>query len=369
MSKILHCLPIMGLLILALLVGCGGGAGASSAQAPVLRVGTWNVYYGADLGGVVQALLLDEPEAVVAATTQAFATVQATDFARRAETIADEIVAHDLDLVGLQEAALWRTQSPADSIGPDSTPAQDVAFDFVALLLDRLAARGATYEVAVALDTLDAELPALDADGALLDVRLTDREVILVRRRGVFDGPAVQIDAVESGLYAAHLALPSGLPLPQGWAALEGRFDGRAFRFVSTHLEADVLEVRMAQIEELLAGPALQPLPTLLVGDFNADALSDGPGTPSGYALLVGGLHADAALGFPSVEAAATATRSAALDEPLDLLTQRVDLILVPADASFEVLDVGLLGAASQHFRGGLWPSDHLGVMAELRLP
>jgi hypothetical protein len=54
---------------------------------------------------------------------------------QRAEALADEIVRASPDLVGLQEAALFRTQIPAD--GP-ATPATNVSYDFIQILIDAL---------------------------------------------------------------------------------------------------------------------------------------------------------------------------------------------------------------------------------------
>jgi hypothetical protein len=67
----------------------------------------------------------------------------ANDFPARAEAIADEIAAAKPDLVGLQEATLYRTDVPPD--GP-ATRAETVALDFLATLEAALQARGLSYE-------------------------------------------------------------------------------------------------------------------------------------------------------------------------------------------------------------------------------
>jgi hypothetical protein len=59
--------------------------------------------------------------------------VQATDFFERAGAIADEIQQTGAALVGLQEAALWRTQFPGDSFLPGGgVPAIHVEYAFAA---------------------------------------------------------------------------------------------------------------------------------------------------------------------------------------------------------------------------------------------
>ena len=57
--------------------------------------------------------------------------------------IADEIVAADAAVVGLQEVTTWTTFAYNPQTGAVSNPT--VAYDFLDLLLDALAARGADY--------------------------------------------------------------------------------------------------------------------------------------------------------------------------------------------------------------------------------
>ncbi len=362
------------LVVLLLVCGCGlgGGPGLQRAEEPAdrkLRIATWNLYYGADLTDAVLAAAAGDPEAIVAAVSAAYAQVQATDFPKRAGVIADEIVAFGPDLVGLQEAVLWRTQAPSDTFTEGPTPATDVALDFVEILLQALAARGETYEVASSLETFDAELPRMNALGELEDVRITDREVILVRRPDDPEEPAVTIHDADSGLYAVHLVLPSGQAIPQGWVSVDAEFDGQPFRFVSTHLEADYQQIRLAQADELMNGPAAGVGAVYVAGDFNTDALAAGTGTAPAYDLLTSGALQDAAMGWLPAEEAGTATRSADLDDPLDVLTERIDFVLHNATGPFIVDDVHTLGNDAAHYVDGLWPSDHAGVAVTLDMP
>ncbi|KJY36300.1 endonuclease, partial [Streptomyces sp. NRRL S-444] len=128
-----------------------------------LRVMTRNLYLGADLAPVLAATT---PQGLVAAVTAVWANVQATNFPERAEALADEIAASDPHLVGLQEAVLWRSQTPA---GPGS--ATHVEYDFLQILLDELSARGKHYK-AVASVTVgsDFEAPRSTPSG-LQDIR------------------------------------------------------------------------------------------------------------------------------------------------------------------------------------------------------
>src|SRR5919109_3487500 len=82
--------------------------------------------------------------------------------------LAREIKRSKADLVGLQEVALWRKQTPSDggappiSPLPGATPATAVEQDFLAILRREL---GRSYRVVVVQEEFDAELP-VDADGS-----------------------------------------------------------------------------------------------------------------------------------------------------------------------------------------------------------
>ena len=94
---------------------------------------TRNLYLGTDLTPILTA---PSQPALFAAVAAAWAQVQSNDFPARAQALADEIAAAEPDLVGLQEAMLFRTDVPPD--GP-ATPAETVAYDFVDLLVAALA--------------------------------------------------------------------------------------------------------------------------------------------------------------------------------------------------------------------------------------
>lgn len=104
--------------------------------------------------------------------------VNKTDFPFRSKLLAAEVERTRPDLIGLQEVALWRR-------GPDglkdglATPATRVKYDFLALLRRALKRRGLQYRVGVRQQETDIEAPIEDC----FDVRLTIRDVILVRKR------------------------------------------------------------------------------------------------------------------------------------------------------------------------------------------
>ncbi len=349
---------VLGLLALltALLTGCG-------SPRPAVTVLTLNLYMGFD---AVALLERPTPPAVEAA----FAQVAASDPAARAAALAEEIAGEPPDLIALQEAVLYRTQAPGDLLRGSFAPnATAVAYDFVAILLEALAARGLTYAVAGAIDNVDVELPGIGRD-----IRLTDRDVILARTGP--DARGLAVSNVRPGRYAATFAAPGALgavPIARGWVAADVALDGTAFRFVTTTLEslevyADVAaEVQAAQAGELLAGPLAGPLPVVFAGDVGSAAAGRGFATPS-YERLIGSGLVDAwAAARPDADGF-TCCRAPGLDEPEASLDVRLDVVLYRGD--FEVRDARVVGNEPRTIAGAVrWPSDHAGVLVTLELP
>src|SRR5438309_1556053 len=124
---------IIGILTLVVtLLGCNGdhpssgttgdgtpGQGTTTVPTNILTVMTQNVDDGTDFGPIFGALTLATLTTVVADT---YSEVQASNIPERAATLAGEIAATQPDVVGLQEASLWRT-------GPSGGPATTVTFD------------------------------------------------------------------------------------------------------------------------------------------------------------------------------------------------------------------------------------------------
>ena len=165
-----------------------------------------------------------------------FAQVQATNFPERASALAAEIGRSRPLLVGLQEVSLFRS-GPVRPFGAPPS-ASTVQADYLAILQGALAARGLHYAPVAVATNADLEAPVLTAMG-LLDLRLTDRDVILART----DVPGFGILGTQSGNFAAALTLFVGLaltgllaPLPEATLAaivihaIWGMFDVAALR-------------------------------------------------------------------------------------------------------------------------------------------
>jgi endonuclease/exonuclease/phosphatase family metal-dependent hydrolase len=320
-----------------------------------VTVMTRNLYLGTDLNPIFGAPTLP---ALFAAVGAGWAQVQSNDFPARAEAVADEIAAAKPDLVGLQEAELYRTDVPPDG---SATPAENVAYDFIGLLVDALAQRGLSYEPVSVFNGTDIELPA--GLPPTLDVRFTDRVALLA---GTDEKTAdLKLSNPQFGTYPTALTLPTvagPITAPRGWVSVDVKLRGRSFRFINTHLEAFSPFVRNPQAAELLAGPAATNLPVVAVGDFNS-----GPGgDPTAYGILLGGGLSDA---WPSANGIGlTCCHATDLHNSSPALTKRVDLVLTRG--GLETVSADVVGEdPSDRTPTGLWPSDHAGVVATLRLP
>ena len=320
-----------------------------------VTVMTQNLYLGTDLNPIFGAPSLP---ALFAAVGAGWLQVQANDFPARAQVIADQIAAAQSDLVGLQEAELYRTDFPPDG---SATPAETVAYDFIQLLVDALAQRGLSYEPVAVFNGTDVELPA--GLPPTLDVRFTDRVTMLARTDE--KTADLKLSNPQAGTYptALHLNTVAGpITAPRGWVSVDVKIRGKSFRLVTTHLEAFSPLVRTAQAAELLAGPADTTLPVVAVGDFNS-----GPGTDFGaYNTMLGGGLSDA---WPGANGAGlTCCHATDLHNPSPTLTKRVDLVFTRG--GFETVAADVIGEEpGDRTASGLWPSDHAGVVATLRLP
>jgi len=343
-------------LALASLLSFVFATGSALSSESNLKVMTRNVYLGTDLSAVLAAKTFPEFLAAVAA---AFAEVQATNFPERAERLADEIQRNKPLLIGLQEVAMWRSQFPADfSPTPNATT---IEYDFVDLLLEALAERGLHYSPVIVASRADVEAPGLTANG-LKDYRLTMRDVILIQTNS--HGKNVKLSNIIEHQYAQNVVigtLAGPVVFTRGWATVDVTIDDMTFRFGNTHLEAFAESIRLAQAAELVAGPVNTELPVILTGDFNA-----APGTPT-YGLLASAGFRDAAAEEDGERAGLTCCQAANLRNAESTLHSRVDLVLFRGDVTSK--DVDRVGYREQDRTvSGLWPSDHAGIVARLKL-
>jgi endonuclease/exonuclease/phosphatase family metal-dependent hydrolase len=328
-----------------------------------LRVMTYNIYLGTDLDPVLAAG--SQADFLVAAV-QAYAELQETDFPARAGKIADQIAAVRPDVVGLDEAALWSVSSPAGA--PFA-----VQYDFLALVLDSLKARRLTYVAASADTTSDVTAPvptAFDDQGnptAFALVRFQDRDAILVRA-------GVQFRDAQHAKFAAFIPLTlldgTHTGLFRGWCSVRATVDGRTFRFVASHLEAEDAQVNFLQAEELLGLLQNASEPVIWAGDFNA-----GPGVAADfeatYDLVTGSGFADL---WPLARPRDPGLTNGPVDGvlvPSLSFTTRIDLILLKDRfGTPQPVHAAVFGTEQDdRTASGLWPSDHAAVGMVFDLP
>ncbi|MEO8092238.1 MAG: hypothetical protein ABI726_05980 [bacterium] len=354
---------------------------AAQPEEGEVTVMTRNVYLGADLGPILDAV--DLP-GVLAAATAAYNQVIYTDFPQRAKLLAKEIKKKKPDIVGVQEAAAWFADVDPPTTDGDATPATHVEYDFRADLEKQLKKKKAKYTVVRAQRELDGELPTFSGDR-----RLVMRDLMLVRK-----GVGASVKFEQSKNFDNFLTVLGGaVDVDRGWIAGEANVRGTEFRVVNTHLEAFDSGVRLDQADELVApgGPAdadAAGMPVVLLGDLNTDDEIE-------ETLGASPEHADDELPYAALTGAGLEERSVDgpnlvddefsccffdpdIDDP-DAYTNgewdhNVDHIMV-SDGAITLVKSSVTGnsrlvdsnaLATPH---ELWASDHGGVVSTLQFP
>jgi len=330
-----------------------------SPDAREIRLMSRNIYQGFS---TLAPLLQATPQQLPVVAAGIFGEVVATDFPARAEKLADEIAFTQPHLVGLQEVSRYRRQIPADF----ALNASEDVFDFLEILLDALEVRGLDYQVAANVQNIDAEVPILwpGSPNGLADIRLTDRDVILVRRD-------VGWDQAQALNYVAKLPVSVGgqpLLVPRGFTSVRATIGDRTLRFVNTHLEAFSPLVQTPQAQQLIAMLGNEALPTAVVGDLNSEA--DGSTTPT-YGMMLAAGFADV---WPPRGRGETCCHAPDLIGHPSHFDERIDFVLLRGDFGFG--PGGIPGSTQSWLTGvrpsertdsGLWPSDHAGIFTSVR--
>ncbi len=327
------------------------------APARDITVMTQNLYVGADVDLVIQALQNPDPNVGLAALLFAIETVGKTDFPARAAAIADEIARARPHAVGLQEVS----QIDID-LTPLGVPAV-VHQDFLAILQAELAARGLHYAVAGTSDNINVNL----VSGL---VRLVDHDALLV------DADRVTIDAASGQDFAVNLGpVAPGVVLIRGWVWARTTVDGQAYTFASAHTEANLAgappglleQIRAAQVGEMVATLGASER-VVLMGDLN-----DTPGSPMYDVLASSGFTDSWRATHPGVDGL-TCCHVADLSDQVARFDQRIDYVWTRGfarDAEKVKGSVDRFGNTPSDRLAGpaypIWPSDHAGLVAALR--
>ena len=396
---------VLGLVLalgLTLLPGAADAKGKKKGKGTQLTVMTRNLYLGADLTPALQANTVDQ---AIDAGGEIVNQVHATKFPSvRAASLAAEIKKRKPDVVGLQEAAWWRT-GPVDlaaALGsPVATQTDPAGGDFLTDLLSAVnkgkkpkkgkkgkkGKKPVRYVLANVKSEFDFELPVNDDGngsglaGADHNERLTMRDAILVRK-----GVGIKFKNPTSGTFNTLLrvSLAGGVrnvDVTRGWNAIDVKARGRSFHFVDTHLEAfdssgsnttnqgtslGKGDIRAAQAAQLVGpgGAANSTRPVILLGDMNSDDDTVQPnGDRNAYAALTAG-------GF--TERSTANPLSCCLNDPflvggpnsINDFDHQVDHVL--ANTSKIKFVKGFVDGRAPV--NGLYPSDHAGLTSVLKI-
>lgn len=343
--------------------GTDPSASRERAGSPALTAMTYNVYVGASIEGVLQ---IQDPAQIPGAVAAAFAQVQQTNFPERAAAIVDQIERTRPDVIGLQEVSRFEI------------PTQAFVLDYEAILLAELASRGLGYTRAAGSANFTLVAPLFDpTTQSIVPIILTDHDLVLVRDDVPWSNP---MDA----RYETHLTVTlagQDIDIERGYASVDVMVKGLPYRVISTHLEpADdqgtlipALEpIQLEQTAELVAFAASSPIPVVLLGDLNTAA--DGETTAT-YQMLTDAGFVDAWLvGRPRGDGF-TSNQAADLLNPVSQLFHRIDFVFIgPELTNPEGRFQGSVHAErvgeeqADRTPSGLWPSDHAGVVAQLRI-
>jgi endonuclease/exonuclease/phosphatase family metal-dependent hydrolase len=363
-----------------------------------VTVMTRNLYLGADIMRPIRAVQAVDPEpaqtfplrqvdALANATRETWDVVQATDFATRARLLASELVEHKPDLVGLQEVALWRSGPMDDPAGPNLLVpnARKVELDFLRMLRTELRAQGVPYRAVSVNQLSDVEAPAFAGsvlDGSItnpVDRRLTMRDVILKRK-----GAPMRILRARERQFSHEnqLDLPLAgkmLDFTRGYQWVDVKSRAGKFRFINSHFEAFSSDIAYRQAREVMNGPGDTRRTTIFVCDCNSDPLDGSVKTAIGdtrphwapYYLITGRKgFTDTWLQWAQPEDGWTSGLTELVnDADASRFDHRIDMVFARTGDGGRVKVVhGEVTGDEVSDRGdGLWPSDHAGVVMQLR--
>lgn len=304
---------------------------------------TWNIYQGFDTSPLFNPSLT--PEQLPAVVTQVLRQFLATNFPVRAEAIARAIASQKPDFIGLQEAVRIKITIPNF---------RTVTYDFIEILLEALEERGLKYEVAASNNNATGEFP--DSNGNV--VQFLDRDAILVRKDRKLD-----VIRKREANFQTNLTVPIAgqlFVILRGWSSIDVKLYGQVFRMINTHLDPTVEAIRNAQAAEILQGPANTRLPVIITGDMNSIPNS------TTYNLFIN-------KGFREVWHKVgkghgfTAHQDADLLNNVSELSERIDYVWF--NNGWKPIQADLVGEMQRDRTStGLWPSDHAGVSARLKL-
>ena len=325
-----------------------------------LRVMTYNVDEGTDYVELQNSTTSSQ---FLLAVGQTITAVRATNPPGRMKAIAQQIMSAGPTLVSLQEVDQWLS-GPFDPVTQTCGPLT-LEFDMLQELMAAMASLGGHYQVAVqATQYAFPPVPGFIPPGTFLCVQVLNYDVILARTD--LSPTRFQWSNPQWAQFVNIIYLPTPIgtiPLPKVWASVDASFNGKGFRFIGTHLESVDAGIRELQGGELRTGPANTSLPVIIAMDSNAQA-SPSPQDQTYLDFISAGFNDAWTEVYPGVSGF-TCCQAPLVNNVTSQLYQRIDLILTLG--SIEAQNIALFGASpASKTAGGLWPSDHAGVAAQL---
>jgi endonuclease/exonuclease/phosphatase family metal-dependent hydrolase len=322
----------------------------AAAAKPDVSVMSRNLYLGAD---IIKLVAAPDEASEEQSVKQLHADIDTTNFPVRAKAIAAEIAKNKPDIVGLQEVA--RYYRGPDGVHDGVKNADVVLYDWLAILQKEIKAKHLSYKVVSDQTELDVEVPS--AEG--YDLRLKLGNAVLLKTG---KGSTVKLKKALSGTFKNQFSvqLKDGqtVNLKRGYAGMDGVVAGRKFRFIDPHAEAYSADAAKGQFQELLkTAAATKKMPVIMSGDFNSDPADP---EPNAYNAVIAAGFKDTGKRVP------TCCQDELLDNTDSKLKTWIDHIV--ARPAAKVLKSTVFGNKTSDIFGGLWPSDHAGVVAKLRL-
>jgi endonuclease/exonuclease/phosphatase family metal-dependent hydrolase len=353
-------LAALGLLALA---ACQDSPVSPATQDPSLMVGgpehrlivmSRNMYVGAEMDAVVAALTNNDPSDDFGATINAYRTLRETDYYTRVQAVAAEIARYHPAIVGLQEVS----QIDMEFANSEDTH-MAIHGDFMVELNEELAELELPYVVAAKVPNWAVE--------PFAGVKMAGYDVFLV------DPAQVTVGATITRTFQHNLGgVAPGVQLLRGWTGVEASYAGQHYAFVTTQLEsgAEYADLRTEQVSELLHAMANRAR-VVILGDFN-----DQPGSAMYRKVLDKGFR-DAWADIQPEPGYTCCLLPDLSNEGTRGLDRRTDFVFAKGLALPETGklagDITLTGVERRERIPGpahpIWPSDHAGVVARLRLP
>ena len=254
---------------------------------------------------------------------------------------------------------------------------------FLTTLQADLANQGAQYAIVHVQQESDVEAPAFTGNpftgtgGSAQDVRLTDRDVILVR-----SDAGIRVEASGGANFSRHIEVRldgATFPFVRGYAWADVAVGSARIRFITTHLESQSAKVARAQAQELLSGPAGDTSLSTVIGcDCNSNPASPAArsrvpiGSGAAYRLITDG-HGFTDLWLRQAGhngRGATAWLNERVNDATPDFERRIDLVLArptaPQQVSPSRAEVTGDELSDRDPVTKLWPSDHAGVVVQL---